>query len=445
MVAELDDEQGRLAMLSTHRDRSVQAAFDLSYQVLPERSAILYRRMGLHPGREFGSGVSASALSCPPPEADALLDGLVEANLVEEIHEGRYRFHDLLRLHARQRAAADDPPQERDAALHQMLEWYLAAAAVADQMLTPYRRRLPHEFVSTPLGLPVLTERENALSWLENERLNLMAAGQAAMASGWFALAWQLCDVMWPLLLYRKHYRDRAEIDRLGLDAARRWGNPQAEASMLGRLGRVCTILGQFENAERYLRASIAQWSELGDRHGAADARENVGLLYLDTGRVGDAVAEFEQVLAGFHELGNDRRVGVALINLAIAHLRLGRAREALGHIEEATVIFDRLADVDPYNGARTLIVSAQIHCALGDVEPARATATDGLHAMRRLGSGYGEAEAHEVLAEAELRRGDLASARHHFDQAMAMFTSLRSPRADALTSRLGPSLYPPK
>ena len=443
VVAELADERGRLVTLSAQRDPSVQATFDLSYQVLPARSATLYRRMGLHPGREFGSGVSASALGCAPPEADRLLDGLVEANLVEEIREDRYRFHDLLRLHARQRTSADDPPQERDAALRRMLEWYLAAAAAADRVLTPYRRRQPHGYLTEPTGLPVFAGRESALSWLEDERVNLMAAGQAAMASGWFPLAWQLCDVMWPLLLYRKHYRDRAEIDRRGVDAARRWGNSYAEASMLGRLGRVCTTLGLPDDAGRHLRASIERWSELRDHHGVADAQENLGLLYLDTGRTDEAVVEFEQVLAGFRSLRNDRRVGVALINLAIALPRLDRTREALDHIEEAALIFDRLVDVDPYNGARTLVVTAQIHCVLGDLEAARGAATGGLHAMRRLGSEYGEAEAREVLAEVELRRGDIAAAQHHFDRATATFASLHSPREDALRSRLG--LYPQK
>lgn len=443
IVSELADEHGRLSTLSVQRDASVQASFDLSYQALPDRSAVLYRRMGLHPGSEFGPGIGASALGCLMPEAGRLLDGLVEANLVEEIREDRYRFHDLLRLHARQRTAADDPPQERDAALRRMLEWYLAAASAADRMLTPYRRRLPHDFVSDPVGLPAVADRESALTWLEDERLNLMAAGQAAMATGWFALAWQLCDVMWPLLLYRKHYRDRTEIDRRGLDAARRWGNRHAEAAMLGRLGRAYTTLGRSTEAEPLLRASITRWSELGDRHGVADARENLGLLHLHTGRTDEAVTEFERVLSDFQALGNDRRAGVALINLAIALPRRGRERQALDHIEEAAAIFDRLVDVDPYNGARALVVSARVHCALGDLDAAHDAAAGGMDAMRALGSQFGVAEAGEALAEIELRRGDIAAARRHFDLATATFAALHSPRADELRTRLGPSLYP--
>ena len=40
---------------------------------------------------------------------------------------------------------------------------------------------------------------------------------QTAIERGWAELAWQLSDVVWPLLLYRKHYLDRLEIDRRGL------------------------------------------------------------------------------------------------------------------------------------------------------------------------------------------------------------------------------------
>ena len=446
VVSELVDEHGRLAALSgpsTGDDLSVQASFDLSYQLLPGGAATLYRRVGLHPGREFGPAVGAAALDRPPAETDRLFGELVEANLVEEIREDRYRLHDLLRLHARQRTSTDDTEQDRDDAQRRMLEWYLAAARVADRLITPYRKRLPYEFVSSPDGLPGLAGWDEALGWLDDERANLVAAGRAGLERGWFPLAWQLADVMWPLLLHRKHYRDRVGIDELGLEAARRWGDTAAEATMLKRLGRVSSTLGRYDDAERHLRAAMTKWAEVGDGHGVGDAQEGLGLMYVDLGRMDDAAAEFERVLARYRELGVNRRIGLASINLAMVLPRLGRAADALRHIEEARCILDTLADVDPYNGARALVVQAAVRCAMGELDAATALAVTGLERMRALGSRYGEAEADEVLADVELRRGNLASGRTHFDLAERAFAALRSPREADLRARLGPSFYP--
>jgi predicted ATPase len=146
VVAELADEHARLAALSAAGDVSLQASFDLSYRQLPDCPATLYRRLGLHPGREFDLGVCSAVLEGEPTEVEDGLYELVDNNLVEEIAEDRFRFHDLLRLHARHRASLDDPAPVRELTLRRMLEWYLAAAMAADQVLTPYRRRLPYEF-----------------------------------------------------------------------------------------------------------------------------------------------------------------------------------------------------------------------------------------------------------------------------------------------------------
>lgn len=442
-LTELTDERTRLTALSTTGETSLQALFDLSYQQLSGQAAVLYRRLGLHPGRGFDSMVCSAVFECVPAEAEDVLYELVDSNLVEEIAEGRFKFHDLLRLHARQCARLDESQPLRERTLRAILEWYLAAAMAADHEVTPYRRRLTYEFHVRPAHTPTFTDREQALSWLETERENLLVAGQVSFTQQWYDLAWQFSDVMWPLLLYRKNYRDRVAIDERGLRAAREWGNAVAEADMLKRLGLALRTLGRYEEAAPQLRAALAKWSEIDDSRGRAEAQEALGLLYLSSGPAIAAVEQFASVLALYRELGNERGVGLALINLAQGLHQIGQLELALRHIDEARAIFDQIADVDPYNGARVLVVQAQLRCATDDLTAAQELATAALDAMRRLGSQFGEAEAHEVLAEVEHRRGDHDAARLHFDTAMATFTALRSPRAAALRSRLWSRLHP--
>ncbi|GLZ31943.1 NTPase [Lentzea sp. NBRC 105346] len=431
VVSELADEQFRLATLSPSTELSIQTTFDLSYRALDHHVATAYRTLALHPGQTFGPAVAASVLGCGLAGARRVLDQLIDNSLLEEVAEDRYRYHDLVKLHARQQI------EDREAPLRHVLEWYLAGAMAADRIVTPHRRRLDYAFHSAPAELPRFDSREDALAWLELERANLIAAGQAAMASGWAELTWHLSDVMWPLLLHRKHYRDRLAIDQRGVDAARRWGNRFAEADMLKRLGRVSTTLGLHHEAEQHLRASMELATANGDQRGAADAREALALLYAETGRTAEAVTEFSALVDANQMLGAHRSLGLSLIHLGTAMSHVGQFTEAQTSLARALAIFDALPEPDPYNRARVLVTQAEVHCRAREFDRADDIAGETLGLMRELGSPEGAARSHEVLALVARNRGDDTEAVEHLRAAAHLFTSLGSPRARAVSDLL--------
>jgi tetratricopeptide (TPR) repeat protein len=442
VVSELADEAGRLGGLSAIEGTSVQATFDLSYRSLNSHTAKLYRRLALHPGPEFGYGPVGALMPTLGVGTSAgasvnAVGGLLDASLLQEADEDRFRFHDLLLLHARRQADVDDTEHDRAIAVVAMLEWYLMAAARADVVITPYRRRLPYRPATAPADLPVLSDRDEALDWLELERVNLVDASRVALEYGQPSLAWQLCDVMWPLFLYRKHYRDRMEVDARGVEAAGRWGNGWAEADMLKRLGRVCTVAGDFDSAERHMRAAAAGYRAAGDVHGSVDAEEGLASLYRDRGADETAAAMFTRVLAANRELGDDRRVGLTLINLGMLLPKLGRSAEAIELLGEAQELFARLADVDPYNAVRVMIAMAAAYLGLGELEAAERAAGEAADRMQDLGSEHEYAEAQNLLGEVAERRGDSETARHHYRRASAIFNALGSSRARAVDDRL--------
>src|SRR2546421_557011 len=164
-----------------------------------ESVALLARPLGAE--RTSGDPGPAAALLTEDEEPSTALDDLTAANLLAETGTDRFRFHDLLRLHAKQTGEADDPPPVRDAARLAILEWYWLGADRADRLVTPYRRRLPYQPLARPRGLPAFSDRPQALAWLELERVNLLAAGRAAQEHGHHELAWHLSDVLWPVLL----------------------------------------------------------------------------------------------------------------------------------------------------------------------------------------------------------------------------------------------------
>ncbi|GAA3888654.1 hypothetical protein GCM10022243_61940 [Saccharothrix violaceirubra] len=433
---ELVDEQSRLNRLSPDGELSVRATFDLSYRMLEPRAATLYRRLSLHPHGDFGPEVASSVLD-DGQDTEPLLDALLDASLIEERAENRYVLHDLLRLHARHRLDEDEPPGEPGRVLRRIAEWYLATAMRADKLLTPHRRRLPYGFATPAPSVRSFADRAEALEWLEDERVNLMAAGRIALEHDLAELSWHLSDVLWPLFLLRKHHRDRLEADRRGVVAARRWGNTFAEADMLRRLGRALTTARDHHEAERCLDRAIDLWRGLDDDHGVSTTRELLGLLYRDTGRLDEAHDQFTAVVEASEALDAPRPVGLALINLALVLIDLGRAADALPHLDRAARLFATLDPPDPYNAARVTVTSAAAQLGAGDPVTASDTARKASAQMDALGSVPGLAEAHRVLGEAVLRTGGPAAAHDHLAAAERLFRSIGSVAADAVRERL--------
>ncbi|MER7007199.1 NB-ARC domain-containing protein [Dactylosporangium sp. NPDC000555] len=438
VAVELANEATRLEGLSVPEGLSVRAAFDLSYRTLNSDAATLYRRLSLHPGVDFGSGVvDALATAAGCAGARAPIEALLQASLLQERHEERFRFHDLVRLHARLKAQEDDAG-DRDAAVLTMAEWYLAAARRADAVLTPYRTGPSYAAATEPASLPRFGGRDDALRWLDRERANLIAASRVALELGNAALAWHLSDALWPLLLFVKPpLRERLEVDSRGVAAARLWGEPAAEAVMLRRLSRVLTKLGDYAAAESHAHAAIRRYGDAGDPRGRLDAQQDLASVYRESGREERAAAMLFGVLAGYRRLGDSRGVGLTLIGLGMLLPGLGRAAEAVVLLREARAAFGDAAVADPYNGVRVTLGLAGALLATGDLPAAERAAAEAARGMRDLGASHEQAEALALLGRIALRRDDAGAARRHYRAAMELFAAAGSPRASAVRAEL--------
>ena len=421
IVDELAQEHRRLDALG-REGVSVQGAFDLSYRALDAVVARCYRAVGLHPGATFGVAVIAAALDAGEDDAAAWLDDLVEASLLEEGADGRFRPHDLVRLHARQ-AAATDPGAPT--LLLRTLEWHLAGVLAADHILTPYRERdLDDPFTHLRPDAVTHAGRGEALDWLEAERDNLVAAVQAA-APDRPLLAWRIADSMWPLFHLRRHHHDRMVVDRLAIECAVRLGDRKREADMVRRwayahfdVGRIDEAGGLFERARRLS-------AELGDRSAVAAAVGGLGTVAAAHHRYTEAVVHFGEQERLCRELGDQRCVGLALFRLGKAHHALSQPEPAADHLRRAAAVFADLGDVDPYNESRVHIELARALGQLGDLPQAEERLTAALHRMRELGSPRGEASALHRRGELALAAMDVPRARADLSDALRIYERL--------------------
>ena len=120
-------------------DRSVEAAFRLSYDQLPPKQQRGFRTMSLAPTVEFDALTAAAMLDSSFRDAEQILESLVDTSLLQQPRPGRYRFHDLVRAHARRLAEA--APAEAAAARTSALP-PLSGRGPDQQRLGP--GRIPH-------------------------------------------------------------------------------------------------------------------------------------------------------------------------------------------------------------------------------------------------------------------------------------------------------------
>lgn len=321
-VVDLLSEHRRLARLSFGDDLSVRAMFDVSYQALSRPAARLYRLLGLHPGPSFDVGVAAAMFRSRLVVADELMEELLHANLVEESHAGRYRFHELVRLHARERTDLEDDPGERDIAVRRALDWYLHTATAADRLTAPRRTTISRDIEHVPLEPISFATAVDAVHWMDSERVNVFVAARYAFEHGMPTKTWQLADAMWGLFLLRARYADWLRFDLLAVRAARRMGDRMLEAESEDRLAMLYYALRHNGEALKHMARAARLWLELTERRRAADSLERFGLVLLGEGRVELATDHFRRVLELYRAAGEATSTELAV---------LGVGREPIG------------------------------------------------------------------------------------------------------------------
>jgi transcriptional regulator with XRE-family HTH domain len=223
LAAELAAAKDRLELMAAE-NVSVAAAFGLSYHDLAGDQQRLFRRLGLHPGPDIDAHAAAALDETTPGRARRGLEDLYDQHLITQPAPGRYRFHDLLREHARTLADAGDP-EESDAAAGRLLDYYQRAALAAAGHITGRVRstRRPPPAAS-PVGVAPLATPAQATRWLEAERPNLHAVAGYAAAHGHYQHAAQIAAAVGGFLYTRGQLGPghRPAPDRAGRGAARR-------------------------------------------------------------------------------------------------------------------------------------------------------------------------------------------------------------------------------
>lgn len=429
-------DQNRLAVLAVEGEPAVRSALDTSYAALDAPAARLYRLLGHLPVPGFGARAAAAAAALPLDQAGELLDALVEANLVEDIGPDRYRFHDLIGLHARERGAADEPADARAAALRRVCDWYLATTTEAEKLITPAQLTLDRAYAP---GLPDLeppfTDEAGALRWLADHQDDLRAVLAAAEEQGWDTLVWQLVDAMWPLFLRLRVYDLWIAAHETGLAAARRAGHAAAERQMLNSGAIGLSAAGRPDDAISWYEQSRAAARRAGDRRDEGQALLGIGAAHFEAGRYAEAAAHLRRAVDLWEETGYRRGVGLARIVLGEVALAVDDAPLAVAECEEARAV---LLDVrDPHDAARALAFLGRARARAGQYAAGLEHLHEALRAFEESGAAHWQARTLEMIGLSAQEGGDTQVAGDSYERARDLFARVSPGDADRLAGRL--------
>ncbi|WP_051386355.1 tetratricopeptide repeat protein [Actinokineospora inagensis] len=398
----LSDRKHRLGRLAVG-GHAVRTVFDATVANLQPRFQTLYRRLGLHPGPEFSVAAAATVSGLSVPDTADALEHLFEANLVEAtpvdettpvdgLRAERFRFHDLVRLHAQALADHDEPADERESILDRITAWYLAGARAADTAVVGAARWRSTELVTTDWTGPEFTTAATAVDWWELERQNLLESVRTADRRGDARVVLAFCEALWPFWHDRKHHADWVEAHVMGVRAAVRLGDDVAETRTRNQLARAHVELGQFDQAAEQLDLALAAAHRSAEPRAVAVVRESLGVLHRDREQWQESIVEFERSLRINEEVADDRGVALQLYHLADVLVRAHDPHRAITLLDRAATLAKGIGD--DLTTARVDIILGAAYQQLDEPDRARSALERAVTTTRERGQPVKEAEA---------------------------------------------------
>ncbi|MFE0461410.1 ATP-binding protein [Kitasatospora sp. NPDC058965] len=436
LTERLADADGRLDELQVG-DRAVRVSFGASYAQLTGEQARAFRLLGLVPGRSVGTGAAAALLGREPERTEELLAELTARHLLQRAEDGRYGFHDLIRLYAQERTRSEEAAAARLAAERRLTLWYLHASRRAGLLLMPHASRPPVEPAAPQPPLPEFADSDAAMAWCEAERANLVDLVRLAAGRSADPLCWQLGHSLWPFFTLRKHWADWTAVTELAIDHARRLGDRQAEGLMLVHWGTLAHARAEY-------RVAIERYQQAGRRLGTEDPaltamlEANLGVSHRQLREFEPAVDHMERAARAFRAAGDRYGEAVCLLNLIPAHRLLGRYGPAMANCELALAAFEELGSA--FGQGHALHATSLVHLDTGDLARSLDFGRRAVELRESIGDRDGTASTLEHLGALQQRLGDPEGAAASWRRSITLYDDLGSPKADQLRKQLAES-----
>ncbi|MGZ0151942.1 helix-turn-helix domain-containing protein [Kribbella sp. WER1] len=472
----LHDEERRLDSLGSD-ETGVRASIASSVHFLETSDRDLDRQaaaalpwLAVPDGTDMTTGVAAATLDLPLRRADAIVERLVDLNLLESAAPRRYRFHDLIRAYGREVADQTLSQADRDAAMTRVLQYYAEAGWRCQELTHSTSPRLPLATVGISGLLPTFSNREASLRWMDAEQRNLTDRFRQAQQSG-LAESVLLAELALSLFGYhesRRRWQEMREIGAGAVELAQRNNRP-ATAAWLQHDGAIPDAeTGAVPAAIARIQVALRMFAAIRDPFGQARCSSSLAYLLGMEGEVDDALAYGRIALSLSRTIGDPTLEGVSLIavgglydrlgdfaaadkafaegiglavaaddsrgifkrnlNAGLAHVQVGRYDDAIRMSREALRVSEQAGDLTYQSESQHLLAIA--HAANGDFALAAEHIESGLRLARAVRDAEREGRLYVELARINAARGDRAAAAEQLNTALTIL-------------RNGPEIYP--
>ncbi len=407
------------------RQRTLRAAIDWSYDLLPEMERALFRRLAVFVG---GCTLDAVADVCAHGLPLDPLDGvasLVEQSLLrleDNAGEPRVGMLETIREYAWERLAGDGETNatRRAHALH-----YLALSEAAEPAL------------HTPMA-------GAGLARLEWEHDNLRAALKWTWEQGELTLALRLAGALWWFWHVRGYLGEgRGWLERLLTADAAGPGSAPAAVRARALMGAGWLALYQYDHARAAELFAEGTATEPG--RGVAFSAPDRAIMDALRARAEGAYARarvlLEECVDRLRAVGD--RGSLAHGGLGLALARLGMVAGEQGDDARATTVWEECLSLhraleDREGVAVALLGLADVARDRGDTARVRALCADALAVFRALGARWAIGFALNDLALADYQEGTMEAAAARAAESAALFRAIQSASglAEALATR---------
>ncbi|OON74944.1 tetratricopeptide repeat protein [Streptomyces tsukubensis] len=432
LLRQLGGGGGHLAQLRDV-ERTLAHVFAVSYDSLNAEQQLVFRRIGMHVGTEFGAGAIAAVTGSSREVAERVLEELLAHSLVSESTPHRFAMHDLLRDYARSLIEAGDSDSEDDVrqAAQRLVGHYVQTADRADRLAYPFRSRTDLDVGdSTTPPCPEIADSRSAEQWLIIESGNLLdtldwlvnhgtehqLAVSVHVLAGWLDMEGHLAAAE-PLLrravahwgaagdsvararalldlcavyTHGSRYDEAISAAREAAAVARSLRDRELESECIHQLSISLWQTGQYTLVRSLQKDSLKLLLQTGNVLRIARCKNLLGIAHLHLGENEEALACFNSSLSDFSEIGYNRGRYTALNNTAEFHKKNGRPESAEVAYRQAMAVAEQMGN--PRDKATLQINLASVMNDLGRTDEALSMYGLALPVLRDVGDRRAEA-----------------------------------------------------
>jgi|694.fasta_scaffold82084_1 tetratricopeptide (TPR) repeat protein len=446
-VSRLADERNRLARLKLD-DLDVRASINLSYYTLAVNDAFLFRYLGLLPG-EFMALTAVTLIDWNREKIEESIERLINAQLLEVPVTGRYKFHDLVRLFAREKLEQEETDQSQKSAQLRLIRQYLEITQVMSSAIDPRTRpRLVQEFINIENTSPASDEVINseagllafAIDFFDVERFNIMTVVDWAYQTESWDSAIALGHSLFNIFDISGYWSDWERTCQLALEASRHAEDSYSEAQALSNLGVVHRRQGRWKESIVCYERSLELFRTLKSETEEAGTLSNLGIVYQRLGRWEAAIDCFEPALAVFRKIEDKPGEVLVLINLGVIHRLQCCWEQAIAYFKQALDLACEMKDIFYQVLAGVNVGNVYLQKEL--LEQAIYYYERALEGAKLLKSSYGESQVLSNLVIVYYKQGRLQECLDGCKKCLKLFQSLGDPQGKANILLLLSSVY---